>query len=261
MFSGFNFDSSGLDQKKLQNDFFKFGLDLFESQKNIVIEELNSFTGPGGMLRASDIQKSWFPQINSDIFISHSHADKKLAISFAGFLHNVFGLTSFIDSCVWGYSNELLKLIDNEYCYNQDQDTYSYSKRNSSTSHVHMILNSALSKMIDNSECILFLNSPNSIAPDETINTTAKTYSPWIFSEIMLTQLVRKRKASEHRRKILKSSRNFSAINEALRVEYEFDLSHLNILSVDDIIEWQEEYSKATGIHPLDVLYKLRSNI
>lgn len=260
MYSGFNFDSSDLDYENFHHDYHRFGIELFENQKNIVIEELNSFTAPGGILKATDIQKNWFPQINSNIFISHSHADEKLAISLAGYLYNVFGLSSFIDSCVWGYSNELLKIIDNEYCYNHGTDTYNYSKRNSSTSHVHMILNSALSKMIDNSECILFLNSPNSIAPDETINRTSKTYSPWIFSEILLTQLIRKRKVSEHRKRIFKSSRNFSAIDEALRVEYEFDLSHLNELSVKDIIEWQDEYSKVEGMHPLDVLYKLHSN-
>lgn len=47
------------------------------------------------------MQVSWFPQIKADVFISHSHSDEKLAIIFAGWLYNAFGLTAFIDSCVW----------------------------------------------------------------------------------------------------------------------------------------------------------------
>ena len=30
---------------------------------------------------------------------------------------NNFGLRVFIDSSVWGYANELLKIIDNEYVF------------------------------------------------------------------------------------------------------------------------------------------------
>ncbi len=41
--------------------------------------------------------------------LSHSHKDKKLAIEFAEWLKKEAGLTTFIDSCILGYSNELLK--------------------------------------------------------------------------------------------------------------------------------------------------------
>ena len=63
------------------------------------------------------MQANWFPQIKADIFISHSHKDKGLALALAGWLEETFGLTAFIDSCVWGYANKLLKMIDDEYCY------------------------------------------------------------------------------------------------------------------------------------------------
>ena len=63
------------------------------------------------------MQANWFPQIKADIFISHSHKDEDLALALAGWLKVSFGLTAFIDSCVWGYANDLLKMIDYKYCY------------------------------------------------------------------------------------------------------------------------------------------------
>ena len=46
------------------------------------------------------------------IFISHSHKDINKVIAFAGWLKTNFGLEAFIDSCSWGYCDELLKIID-----------------------------------------------------------------------------------------------------------------------------------------------------
>lgn len=41
--------------------------------------------------------------------------------------------------------------------------TYDYNLRNYTTSHVHMMLATALTEMIDNTECIMFYNTPNSV--------------------------------------------------------------------------------------------------
>lgn len=48
------------------------------------------------------ISQDWFPNINSNIFISHSHLDEEYVIAFAGWLKKNFNLNAFIDSCVWG---------------------------------------------------------------------------------------------------------------------------------------------------------------
>ena len=60
------------------------------------------------------IQEEWFPEIEADIFISHSHEDKDLACALAGWLYDTFKLKCFIDSCVWGDSKELLELMNSE---------------------------------------------------------------------------------------------------------------------------------------------------
>ena len=128
---------------------------------------MERYLSPCGELKASEIEKDWFPEIKADVFWSHSHKDEKDVIALAGFLNNL-GLTTFIDSCVWGYADDLLKQIDDTYCISKKSsddliDFYSYQKRNQSTTHVHMLLNGALMKMMDNTECLIFLDTPNSL--------------------------------------------------------------------------------------------------
>jgi hypothetical protein len=65
-------------------------------------------------LKANLLIAQWFPYINADIFISHSHKDYNDVVCLAGWLEEKFGLTAFVDSSVWGYSDRLLKLIDGE---------------------------------------------------------------------------------------------------------------------------------------------------
>lgn len=120
-------------------------------------------------LDGNEIMKEWFPQVKSHVFISHSHADINKIYKFAGFLNKEFGLEVFIDSCVWGYADELLYLIDNDHCYDEKTKTYTYKKRNITTSNVYLMLLNSLQTMIDNTECILFVETPNSVKkiPDQ----------------------------------------------------------------------------------------------
>jgi hypothetical protein len=123
---------------------YLIGQRLFNKQKAYVEKSLKSFIYGNNILDGSKIQASWFPQIDTNIFISHSHDDTDRAIAFAGWLWDNFKLTCFIDSLIWGYANDLLKEIDNDYCLNEDGTFYNYEKRNYSTSHVHMMLSTAL---------------------------------------------------------------------------------------------------------------------
>lgn len=130
--------------------------------------ELNKFALSQNTLDGDAIMSNWFPKIQADIFISHSHDDEKYVITLAGFLNEKFGLRSFIDSCVWGYLVELLKEIDNRFYSTGRPGSYSYEKRNYLTSHVHMMLSISLMKMIDPTECLLFIDTPNSLNQEES---------------------------------------------------------------------------------------------
>lgn len=239
----------------------EIGSESILHQKAKIIEKISSFADEDGFLDGSKMQENWFPRIKADIFISHSHKDEALAIALAGWLQETFGLTAFIDSCVWGYANDLLKMIDDKYCL-KDMHSYSYEKRNYSTSHVHMMLSVALTQMIDNTECLFFLNTPNSITPDTIIN---QTESPWIYSEIAISRLVRKKKLEEYRNVALLENRQFSSvIKDTLKVQYDLPTDHLTDIDADILKRWEDsfneqfpQYSEDLKIHTLDKLYEL----
>ena len=238
------------------DSFYQKGRTLNAHNKLQVKRTLDSFVSPDGSLNGSKMQSDWFPQVDADIFISHSHKDEKLAITLAGWLSENFGLTSFIDSCIWGYSNDLLKMIDNRHCMNPGGETYSYHKRNNSTSHVHMMLSTALNMMIDKTECVFFLNTPSSITTSEVI---AQTESPWIYSEIAMTQLVRKKPLREYRPEIIKSFSEGGRIDESLRIKYDLYLGHLTKINSSTLSQWLRDWDEVSlhEKYPLDKLYSL----
>lgn len=251
------------------NDYFyKKGRSLYADMSKNIQEKLSFLEAEECVLDAGKIQSDWFPNIKADIFLSHSHADKNLAIAFAGWLNENFGLRSFIDSCLWGYCDDLLEKIDNNFCKNDNDKTYNYKSRNASTSIVHMILMNALTKMIDNTECLMFLNTPNSIVLKDDISE--KTYSPWIFSEIETSRYIRKIVPDRLKEKIKDSTKYFSVLNESqLKVAFPANTSHLINLSCDELKEWNNTYAKRKSIFatptnkglPLNYLYRIKNII
>lgn len=237
------------------NDYVLFGRQFLSEDKKAVEESIKKFKNADGSLNASKIIADWFPEIEADVFLSHSHQDSNLVLGLAGWLKKRFGLRSFIDSAVWGYADYLLKLIDDQYCYQASTQTYNYEMRNRSTSHVYMMLSAALGKMINNCECVIFVNTPNSLSIQEHISDSGKTTSPWIYSEISMTSLVQKRTPIEHRRHILKSEA-LEDYRERMTIEYDINLSHLTDLSYADLLKWSDK-SYVQGAEALDTLYSL----
>lgn len=257
---------AGFELKEMDKFFFygKFdyylntGNESFYNHKIKVEKTLNSFINSNGSLNGDKMQSAWFPNINADVFLSHSHKDKDLVIAFAGWLTVELKLKVFIDSCIWEYSLDLQKLLDDEYNKIND-NLYKYQSVLYASSHVHMMLNTALMKMIDNCECVIFVNTPNSIKPGEVID---KVVSPWIYSEIGMTKLIRKKSLTEHRLKgLFESTKSFSD----LEIEYNLDTDHLIKLSKEDLRTWSNAYLRVKDYqsfvnekHPLDNLYELK---
>lgn len=253
MYRGFNLDLNW--KPEYDDNFFDLGKKMFDANSIKVKETLTSFVLNDGTLDGSKMQSNWFPQVKSDIFISHSHRDRKRAIALAGWLFETFSITAFVDSCIWGYADDLLKLVDNKHCYDKSSNTYNYNLRNYSTSHIHMMLSTALSMMIDNSECLFFLNTPNSISTSDIIS---KTESPWIYAEIAMTQIIRQ---NIPRRRLVQETKMFSKggrIDEGLKVQYDIDLTHLTDINVDTLNNWIRGYTKTNANDALDRLYSLK---
>ena len=195
-------------------------------------------------LDAEKIKGDWFPTIESDIFISHSHRDldtvEKLATIFSKYLK----LKVFIDSKVWKYSDNLVQMIEEKYCVSEK------SIHDKIVAHVNIMLSSALTKMLNKTECVIFLNSENSLIPNKYSNS-AQTDSPWIYYELFITSLL---PVKSPNRKM-----PFEIRNEAqqFQILHTVPLNHLTDLDCIDFKNWIEK-SVTSNENSLDVLYRLK---
>lgn len=258
MFVGFNLKMNDSDKKYGLNNYSNRGNDLYQSLTKQVHYTLNQYLGSDGSLSADKMEEDWFSQIPADVFLSHSHADKGLAVLLAGYLWKEYQITCFIDSCVWGYADDLLKIIDEEYCRNpQEADgsyTYNYKTRNRSTSHVHMFLNGALAKMIGRAECLIFLNTPNSIKTEDVTNG-AKTASPWIYSELLMATAF-PRKVPNRYRYLAHGDGKVIFENKELQVDYNVPIDKLMMLQLSDFEVAGRRCGRISATSVLDQLYR-----
>lgn len=241
-----------IENKEIFNDYLELGRTIFTQNQKSIHDELDEYLLNDDVIDGDAISQNWFPIIKSDIFISHSHLDEDYVIAFAGWLKAKFNLNAFVDSCVWGYSNKLLKCLDNNYFKNGD-DTFDYQKRNVSTSHVHMMLNVALMKMMDRCECIFFINTPNALPIVDNIKNTESTLSPWIYSEVEMTRYLREQRPQ--RNGYLNSiNAEFQLEHSELKIEYKVNKTHMKKIDDKGLEVWLSECSNYE--HPLDTLYK-----
>jgi len=227
-------------------------------------KSLEAFVGPSGEIDASAVMREWFGGISAEVFISHSRADKDFALTLAGWLSMELNISSFIDSCAWGHANNLLRDIDNAYC-RTGESTYSYQKSTVTASHVHLMLSTALSQMIDRSECVFFLKTENSLKSTSVQEMTAEnadsvTQSPWLFHELSMLRLIRRREKEEHRTMKLMALKaaNFSEARVSpLIINYPIKLDDVPILEADQLNDWRSKKRDSTDQHSLDLLYEV----
>lgn len=253
MYQGFNLqlgETSDVANRLLSQHGNQAGrfLNRKESARNTISTYLKN-----GAIDAVQLQEDWFKSVPANVFISHSHADEALAMAVAAALEDKLGLACFIDSCVWGNADDLLKEIDNEYCLQPSREIYDYAKRNRSTSHVHMMLQGALVKMIHRSECVIFLNTPKSMVVRDDLTKTSRTASPWIYSEILATSLIEKKAPERKIRERLEASLEHLVMDSIPPFHHDLDLEHLIAMSPAQFEVWLR--SGLQGESALDALY------
>ena len=239
------------------SSYYKSGKASHLANQGKIFKSLNEFIDDG-KINGSELIDHWFPEIDADVFISHAHKDQDAAFVIAGILEEELGISSFIDSSAWGYSNNLLKEIDDEHSWIEARGFYDYGRRNGTTSHIHMMLATSLARMMDNTECAIFISSPNSIQHDQINSTTS---SPWLFYELMLMKFIRERIPERHKKIVKKSAtHNFSeGVDNDLNLFYHVDFDSLTEISLNTFGEWIEQWQDdpETENHSLDFLYRL----
>ena len=182
-------------------------------------------------LKASTLWDSFFPCTDIPVFLSHSSQDKTVVRKLANYLYREFGIISFIDSDLWGCIQDLQVEIDKKFCLQPGkQHTYDYDDRNYSTAHTHMILSYALTRMINQSECFIFLKSDNSVAINDSIEGT---FSPWIFHELITVdtiEIIRPDRIDDELAKSIESSVKLFS-EQRLKVHYPIPCRRLLHLS------------------------------
>ncbi|MGL4847572.1 MAG: hypothetical protein ACRC28_01395 [Clostridium sp.] len=253
MYRRYKLKSDG-DLVGLVKSYSNNGKIIMEKRKSNIKKNLEEYINQTGYINMSEIEKDWFPKVDCDIFLSHSHKDIELINGLVGFLHECFKVEVFVDSYIWGYCNELLKDLDEKYCKQDNGEYYDYDKRNYSTSHVHMMLANSLNKMIYKTECIIFLDTENSLDVKNII--TNGTSSPWIYSELIATKLMQR----ENPRRIEKRAliENNIEMAEKFKPMYRGDVDHLEELTVQCLRDILNK-KLSTKEENLDEMYKITS--
>ncbi|MCO8161091.1 toll/interleukin-1 receptor domain-containing protein [Pseudomonas sp. 21LCFQ010] len=217
-----------------EGDFFidpvvlqKHELDL----SNRVVNLKKYFLSDGRSIDAEQVAKHLFPQMQCDVFISHSFNDRDKAVQLAHDLGQ-YGITAFIDSVFWGSSYDLLRAIDNKYSIPEGKTQYDYQRVTRSAGHVNIILATALQKMIMNSSMLIFLSTENSISTKHSIQDEKKTHSAWIHMELMFSHMLW---GMERGRNMLDG---MESLTEAPSIFHKAETEHLKTLGYRSFSTW-----------------------
>lgn len=251
-------------------DFAHVARDREERNSKAVRAGLQSFLTSDGAMDAAKIMEGWFPSKPHEVFISHSHLDKEEALALAGWLEKKLSLTSFIDSTCWGHMDNIFEMLDEKFGPLGKRHA-SYENARKAASHIHMMLSTSLTKMMDQCECVLFLNTSNSIKK-ASVEKTAKesvTQSPWLFHEISMLKLLGRREKNAHRtamQNFSESTGQKEASASFPNVRYPVDLSGIRHLGVAELEKWSSQSRLSAfdfyfGVkehqHALDKLYDI----
>ena len=221
------------------------------------------------VLDGAGIEANWFPKLSNHVFISHSHADEQLALALAGALEKWLKIESFVDSAVWGYFEDMQASLFEKVSQGRNLESVEKFKLwNTVAAHVHCMLSKSLVQMIDQCECLIFLNTPSSISINEVAGK-ASTYSPWIYTEIEVSRFLRRMPDSRRPQTGLLKESFAQDVAIECRVQYPLNLEHLSSKTGADIWNWICNGYKAlnnrggvaedqAAFRALDVLYAQR---
>ncbi|GAA9644606.1 toll/interleukin-1 receptor domain-containing protein [Helicobacter pylori] len=134
------------------------------------------------ILNHNEIKEAFFspfkPQLkNTQVFLSHSHADKNKALKVKNYLESETNHRIFIDSLFWDYKDDVLNELEKYDNTSKIKDAFT------------LILRESLQDMIEKCPYFVFLQSNNSVSCNQDLSCI--TYSAWIYEELKIAHSIR----------------------------------------------------------------------
>ncbi|MGL2335033.1 toll/interleukin-1 receptor domain-containing protein [Helicobacter pylori] len=128
------------------------------------------------VLKRNEIKEAFFspfkPQLkNTQVFLSHSHADKNKALEVKDYLESQTKRKVFIDSLFWDYKDDVLNKLAKHDDISKIEDAFT------------LILRESLQDVIEKCPYFVFLQSKNSVSNQ---GLSRITYSAWIYEELKI---------------------------------------------------------------------------
>ncbi len=179
-----------LDSSKNQNIILKPSAHHFNNQAHQVNEVVKKIyeliedakhPNDGIILNHNKIKEAFFspfkPQLKStQVFLSHSHADKNKALKVKNYLESKTNHRVFIDSLFWDYKDDVLNELEKYDNTSKIKDAFT------------LILRESLQDMIEKCPYFVFLQSNNSVSNQ---GLSCITYSAWIYEELKIAHSIR----------------------------------------------------------------------
>lgn len=138
------------------------------------------------ILNHRELQEAFFnpfkPQLkNTQVFLSHSHADKDKALEVKDYLENQTKRKVFVDSLFWDYKDDVLNELAKYDDISKIEDAFT------------LILRESLQDMIEKCPYFVFLQSKNSVSNQglsRNQDLLKITYSAWIYEELKIAHSI-----------------------------------------------------------------------
>lgn len=244
------------------NHFIEFHIDRYVDNAETRIGNLARFIigsyNRRIILDAEALAAVIFPETHYDVFLSHSHADQRNAIDLALAL-GAHGLKVFVDSTVWGFYGDLVRMIIAETRPLDDETKEEHVNR--IHADVHMMLAGALHRTIARAETFVFVRSEESVPL--SFGDKARTLSPWLYSELQFSFQVQHATPKRIQERIqgatldgVKGFNNMSLENMQHLMAFRAFNDHLPPVHGDSLRDWLVQLpTSIQGNGLLDLLY------
>lgn len=241
---------------RVSDDVMARGMLQEKASVQSVWAAVDRLAAKGDVIDGDILEGAWFPQGDFDVFISHSHVDRNMALALSGALQCYFGLKVFVDSCVWNCRDRLIEKIRELSGNDPTRPCRNPKDEDAIVSHADMMLNCSLLRMVDSCECLMFLGTPRSIDRHKLAD---KTFSAWLYSELTISKFIRTIVPERHRnrRRLLNESQTPAMDSFDLKISHGADLEHLSSLTSDVFVSWARAAQGLSGRPSLDPLYDL----